>query len=1457
MKHRLIHIIASAAALLLLPTAALAQLITAKTLDTQPSIINSQPSTLPLTRIARLNSNTTMYGVFQRTVGSFLGYGRLSGNPMQLTTILSSREEPAIGNIHCASYVEGYIYTLYANPVSYDYTHLYEMRRFNAQTGEQLGTTQQVSPVYVSEAQATDPLTGLTWGRFAGNLAGDRWEIARVDYRTMERHAVGLARRSYICMGMTTTQQLYGIGQDGILYRISTEDGSDVAIGPLGIDNYLDDGGSYYHMNGAINPEDNRFYMTFADNELHCSVLAIDLETGHATTVTTYDVPTLSLVVFFPENNAEDGTPAEASDITPDFDSQTLTGRVAFTLPTQTYDGDVLLGELDYEVKADGQLVAQGSGMPGQRITTPDFSFQEQGMHGIEVVASNFNGVGAHAFHSFYVGVDRPAAPTDVAAVLDEANGTVALTWQAPVGQNEGYVGELTYVVTRYPDDVAVASGLSGTTFTDQLDSRRDVEGYTYGVKAVNSLYTGAEGQSNKVVYGAALDVPYKADFSEFSIFTTIDVGGDGKSFSASRSGQNYLVGQYHAQGTVDAGKMDDWLITPTINLTAGKTYRFTIPQFLHPDVYLTIAYGREATAEGMVEQILTNKALPAATDWDQLSVDFSVEVTGAYHIGLHAVNGARTSRGLYIRNTFTIDEVAGENVPAAPTQLSAVGGSQGAKTVHLSCKAPEKTVKGDNLSAPLTINVFYRNRIVMTKDNVTPGSTVEFDYANDYMADGFVDFTVMASNADGNGTPASTQVYVGVDVPVMSGTVSVVDDIEAQVISWQPVPMQGANGYYVDPDEVEYVIYDVIIDDETDEETIFYDEIARVKGVTTYRYEDITNQGTQHETYKGVRAVNSRGQSGIVRSASALIKGAPYNLPFYETLEGGYTNGKLWWTEEQNTTSSPEIDSDSYDNNSGCFKWTAGANRESVSIITGKISLRNATNRPVVSYAYFGEVGDQTTIAVYAVTPDGVNHLVGERISMAQAKGDDEWRTAMADLSEFQNEEYVMIKFLLSAGRRNETLKIDAINIYNILQYNLAVDLSTPTTLKAGTEGQVLISVRNTGDNDITSYTVHLAVDDEEVFTQTINETLRSQEQHVVPTTYKPSADMQAATVYLLAEVETAIDLDEDDNWMEAEIDIREATAAQPLNVALSGTTLTWQSPGITTESVTENFDDFTAYDNAGISETNYLGRLGEWLVYDGDGDESQNFNVNYPGRKLFAPQSWLVWNAATRSDETPSSTYSMQYLVSLNPTMNTADDWLVSPQLSGEAQTISFRLHSLGNPDIEESTGTIEILYTTDDYEEGFITSFINSFRSLKRVTSTFSWQTVSAELPAGTRHFAIRNVSTDGMGVAVSMVGFEKGRPAPTSFNIYADDALLANVAATAALTYTTPDATATYAVSAVYANGEESKSVKAVKTDGIADVLLTTPDAQRSYDLQGRRRLSAKGIVIRENKKVIVK
>lgn len=1381
-----------------------------------------------------LNSNTQMYGIFQTSGSTFLGVASL-GNTVLPRQILSSKAQEGLES-QSASYSNGVIYAVGYDSNTYDYTNMCDLYAYDALTGAPVAASRPISDRYFSQCSATDPLTGLVWGRFNGNAAHDRWEIACVNFKTLEKRIVGLARRDYICMGMNTRRELYAFAKDGNLYRISTEDGSETLVGATGLTDFVDSGGETYIMNGAINPDDGLFYISYADNNFrtnHGSVVAIDTQTAQATKVGDYPQIYLARIIYFPTSSAENDAPALVNGFEQHFPKGALTGNVTFSLPTKTYAGQELTGQLDYEILVDGISFATGSGVAGSSVTSAEVTFAQEGMHCVQVFTRNSAGDGAKLLQVFYVGMDVPAQPEHVSASV-AADGRTTISWEAPTGSNGGYAGDessLIYTVTRYPGGKIVGQGVVGTSFVDTLDPEGDVAAWYYGIKARNEHYEGTEeGFSNKNVFGAPLDVPYTADFSTPDLFTMIDVQGDGKSFSVTRAAGNDVMGQYSNN---DKGLLDDWVVTPKINLVAGVTYRFTLPRNLWSQkLNLTLAYGTQPTVEALTHIIGTKEEEKSTTEWKELSFEFVATESGAFYIGLHSVQDY-AARGLYMSRPFVLEEVPGENVASAPSNLQVTGADKGEKSATIRFTAPTRTVKGDPISGLFTVKVIYHSRIVHTFSDVQPGQSIEWTYASESIADGFNTFTVAAVTNEGTGITASNSAYVGIDTPQAPTGVKVKDENGGITISWETVTERGANGYYVNPDEVTYIIYDYTYNDEGVRSD--FEEIGSVIGKNSFFYEEPTNEGDQRLTYKAIRARNATGTTGYVLAAP-LVKGTPYGLPFEETLAGGETNGKFWWYVTDNTTQDPTISTKSYDANSGCFSWTAGAARERASINTGKISLQSASNKPVLSYAYYAEPGSTQTINVYLQTPDGMETRVSQ-VNFSTLKGDDGWRTELVDLTPYRNQSYVAVKFQLSAGTRNESVLLDAIDIYDQLPYNLSVDVSAPTVVKAGAEAGVTVSVRNTGENDITGFKVTLFADDEEVFTQTVSGTLTSQEMMTLPTNYKIPADFEDDYVVLRAEVETlnSPDLDDRDNWIETEVDVREATAAQPVLVQIdkNAQMLSWQTPGETTEQIVEMFDDFESFDNAGISFSSPFGWLNDWLVYDGDGEDTDNFTVDYPGKSIGA-SSWMVWNTGLSVEEAPQPLIGSKYLIAFNPILGAASDWLVSPKLSRKPQTVSLSIANIG----DDGFSTIEVLYTTsqaepstfEDWSE--VEDFTKTFRALTRKQlTTNDWDGLEVELPDGTTHFAIRNVSSSATGVAVALASFEKGNAAPESFNIYQDGVLTANVKATEPLSYTLTDPTAAYAVSAVYANGEESRSVTPVDVTGIK----ASPQSKAKFDV----------------------
>ena len=274
---------------------------------------------------------------------------------------------------------------------------------------------------------------------------------------------------------------------------------------------------------------------------------------------------------------------------------------------------------------------------------------------------------------------------------------------------------------------------------------------------------------------------------------------------------------------------------------------------------------------------------------------------------------------------------------------------------------------------------------------------------------------------------------------------------------------------------------------------------------------------------------------------------------------------------------------------------------------------------------------------------------------------------------------------------------------------------------------------------------------------------------------------------------------------------------------------TVTWDAPStlpMLPGPTTEGFDDtskFEPFSLGGITAENHIGTLGGWTLYDPTGSRVWGLDGG-SFDNMSEPHAWFVMNPsqATGVDIMPNSPE--QYLESICPLNNSsytggaADHWLISPELSGKAQTISFyeRIITTGYAPYYE---TYEVLVSSSDINS---TDPSSGFTVLQTVNSnTTEWTLRSFELPAGTKYFAIHHISNDVFGMMVDDVTYEGIVPsyaptAPVSYNIYLDGELVGNVPANEARTYTFSNLAAgdyECSVSAVYPGDLESELVPA--------------------------------------------
>lgn len=212
------------------------------------------------------------------------------------------------------------------------------------------------------------------------------------------------------------------------------------------------------------------------------------------------------------------GVPGEVTDVvlTP-ADLGANQATLAFTAPAVTAAGETL-GEITAIDVLVGGVIEKtfDNPAPGEALTYLD-SEVVNGFNTYRIVARNSDGEGSAVEVTAFVGMDMPVAPSNAVARLNN-DMSVTVTWDAPTQSvNGGYVdySAVTYRVVRNSESSGVvADGISETAYTDVIPV---TEGQVNAYYTITPLYNGNEAQavqSNSVVTGKPLDLPYKASFA-------------------------------------------------------------------------------------------------------------------------------------------------------------------------------------------------------------------------------------------------------------------------------------------------------------------------------------------------------------------------------------------------------------------------------------------------------------------------------------------------------------------------------------------------------------------------------------------------------------------------------------------------------------------------------------------------------------------------------------------------------------------------------------------------------------------------------------------------------------------------------------------------------------------------------------------------------------------------------
>lgn len=1343
---------------------------------------------------------------------------------------------------------------------------------FDTNTWEQDGEPVSLEDYSLIASETAVAANGTVYGAFY-SADGSGYELGIADYASATRTTIGSLTKQYLALGITSDNKLYGVAADGNLYSINTATAAETLVGPTGL-TVSDDEGAYY-QSGEIDQADNTFYWatTPVVGNAVPALYTVNLSTGAAEKVGDFTNQNLITALTVPVAVA-DGAPAAVSDLKADFKNGSLTGTVSFKIATTNAKGDALTGSVDYAITSGAETLATGSAAAGASVTK-DVTFAADGKKTIVVTPSNAEGKGVVARTTLFVGYDTPKAVDGVNFSIDNATGKVDLSW-SPVtaGVNDGFIGDIKYDVVRYPDSTVVADDIADTKFSETVTSDA-LTAYAYGITASNGRTASAETRTDYKTYGDAITPPFTEDFqSEVSLalFNIIDANKDKSTWERYENYDGNSVARYKYNSDNNG---DDWLITPPLKVEKGKVYKVSFKAKSYLDNLperLEVKYGTKSSAEAMTKVIL-----PATELENDAFVEFSKEITaeetGNLYIGFHAISDA----DMFYLDVDDISVSAGMSTaaPDSITDFKVTPAAKGAMSAAVSFKAPAKDISGKALSGKVSVTVSRDGAVIKEFKELAAGS--EASFTDSEPAEGFNVYSAVAANADGAGRVSkSVTVYVGEDAPAAPEKMNAADNSTSVSLSWENSEL-GANGGYVDTKTLKHNVYNLI------QGTYGYDtELAGTSeaGATSYDISYNTTEGEQGLLQFGLSAVNDKGESDIMITPSVVV-GKAYSIPFFESLAGGKLAYDLWWTSRSGKSQFGLTADDAADNDGGSFIYSSVADEDNATISTGKISLAGATN-PMVVFSHKAAAGSDAKIVISVQKPDGTSEDLEtvdySKISEAEAG---KWlKKAVGLKSEYTSLPYVMVKFTASAKAEN-TVLVDEVHVRDIYESDLTLsDITAPAKVKKGETAKVDVKVENFGSEEAKNFTVKLYAGDKLIDSKEEKEALASFASKTYTFDYATSVIDEGTSVDLKAEVTYADDLNPDDNAKSTTLAFAISNKPRPETVtAAEGSDATvkvsWSAVAEQSVAVSDGFESYDAW---------AVGNFGEWTAKVGPSTPANAktgglfSSATYPTQgqnfafTLVEPTNNWITQETLDANSSLNAHGGSKYLASFykyNPDSETdefydADNWLISPNLSGKKQTVSFWV-SNNNTDTEQYPETFDVLYTKEGTD---LDKFVKIGDT--HTASSGAWEEVSVEIPEGATHFAIHQNTSNATNFMfqVDDFSYEAGSGKVTGYKVYRNGELLKTLGADK--TEFTDDTvergkTYIYAVSAVFADGESEVTVANAITTDIASVenvlkaasytVYTTDGRLVGTDMKSLKSLKTGAYIINDVKVII--
>ena len=663
----------------------------------------------------------------------------------------------------------------------------------------------------------------------------------------------------------------------------------------------------------------------------------------------------------------------------------------------------------------------------------------------------------------------------------------------------------------------------------------------------------------------------------------------------------------------------------------------------------------------------------------------------------------------------------------------------------------------------------------------------------------------------------------IDIDRPGTPSDVFAQDNVTSVEFTWKDAD-KGFNGGYVDKTTLSHKIYTF--------ENI-YGNITKTLvaetgvGEESYTLNMRTDEGKQELKDFGVSAVNATGESDVAMAPSIIV-GAPYELPFAESFKNGKLDNPMWWARTNDGARSEftMMTEESSDGN-GCILYESNSSDDYGVMGTGKLTLAGAIH-PKLEFTHLAYENSGAKIVVAIQKPDGTE----EELQTIQTVSEDgEWIRNTIDIDpKYGSLPYLFLQFTVSAGQF-EYVMLDEISITDQRENDMAVKTITlPPSVKKGDNVEVKVTVENRGLKEADGYKVKLYADGKLQDMKTAETALAYMDEAVYTFSYPTAITMENSSVELKAEVEYEGDMKPENNTKTTTLTFKVSDKQKPESASVTdnnnGTyTVSWTSPADARKVVTDSFEEYDSWSQD---------KFGDWTAkFSEEKTETGNiFTYPYPGVGdpfafvLVEPLGYWIDSETMGNFPCLKPHSGNKYLAAFYSFANgdyiDANDWLISPALSGYKQTVSFWANNLVSPGVY-NLETFDVLYSTMGTD----------FKDFIKLGETYDiesgeWQEINVELPEGAKYFAIHRKTRedDAMIFLIDDVTYEKGTEIVTGYNVYRNDQLLKTMS---------PDQTEfvdetaeagekyTYAITALYESGESEPIIAIVDTtNGIQDV-----------------------------------